>query len=246
MKKYTAALVCIVLQTIMLMTSDRDLFEKANQYFTQENWSEALHTYKAMRHKNSAVLQNMGSCYFNQERYVEALLSWKRAYRNCSFGEIAQLCAWEQAALKKLNSKSPSIECGFLRRIMLSVPLIAVQVFLILCLLVLLWMLYRCWRWQEITRRDRKRLWCITFMTLFLGAVWYGQESFFQKNKAMVVKEHVLVYAGPEQTFHVATNLSAGDVVQVLQKKQGMYNITNRCTTGWVMQNTIEFIYNYE
>jgi len=246
MKKYIFYLFFSVLQSLNLWSDDQQLFLQAHENFVKGNWAGALRNYRAINHKNSVVWQNIGSCYFNQQQYAQALLYWKRAYQGCSILQVGPLCTLEQKALKKLNLNVPSKFHYLCKRMLLMIPLTLLQIIFVIMLLTILWILVRCWRWQEIVVCDRRWLRWLLLSCFVCGSLWYGQHLFLQKNQAIVVKQDVLVYAGPERTFHVVKTLLPGNTVHVLQQKQGMYNITKHSVTGWVMQDTIEFIYDYE
>lgn len=246
MKKYIFSLLLVFLQTLSMLGDDQQLFTKAHENFVQGDWEGALRNYRAITDKNSVVWQNIGICYFNQQQYAHALLYWQRAYKDCTLVQIGQLCTLEQRALEKLDFKIPSRGHYFCKRILLIIPLIFLQTLFAIMLCCMLWTLARCWRWKEIVICDRRWLRWIFLGCFLCGGLWYANRSFFQKNQAIVVKRDVLVYAGPERTFHMVTTLRQGSSVNVIQKKHGMYNITNHSIAGWVMQDTVEFIYNYE
>lgn len=246
MKKYVFYILFMLLQAFNLFSDDATLFVHAQEKFVKGDFAGALNDYRSIKYKNSVVWQNIGSCYFNEQQYVQALLYWKRAYQRCQISQVAQLSSLEQRALQKLNLKIPSRFHFFVKRIVLMVPLIFLQMICMVLLCCILWTLSRCWRWQEFVGCDRRWLQWLIFGCFICGITWYAQRSFLQKDQAMVVKQDVLVYAGPERTFHVVETLRPGNVVRVIQKKHGMYNIVKHSLTGWVTQDTVEFIYSYE
>jgi len=246
MNKKILSLFMFVVCAVKVLCDDKQTFEYASDAFVQGDWSQALQLYKKIEHKNSAVWQNMGNCQFNLEQYSQALVSWKRAYAGIRYRQIATICESENRAYQKLDLPRRSSWDCWIQKIVLIIPFMLLKLIFFILLCSLFGILYRCWRWSDVSRRDRRGLLLITLGSVLCGLILYGRALILHKDQAIVVKPDVLVYAGPERTFHIVEKLQPGTLVHVIQHKQGMYQIRQQAVNGWIVQDTLECIYNYE
>src|SRR5437016_1843564 len=110
--------ICVV---PIIFASEEELFLRANKYYAEKDYNNALQTYDMISKKGSAVLYNMGNCYFHQQDYPYALVHWSRAevganndeYNRIQHNKKRALCAlgkqkeqpWWQYTIEFLQSK---------------------------------------------------------------------------------------------------------------------------------------------
>lgn len=237
----------VIFYATVVFCDDQQLFGQAKEAFVGGTWLQALQLYKKIEHKNSAVWQNIGNCYFNLERYDQALVAWNRACAGRpNYHQIATMCESENSAYQKLNLPIiPAWKC-WIKKIVLIIPDMELKLIFLILLCCLLWFLYCYWRGSVMSVVDHKLLVFILFCSVVCSAIWYARTVILHKDQAIVVKSDVLVYAGPERTFHVIEKLQQGSLVHIMHNKQGMYQIKQEALRGWVVQDTVEYIYNYE
>ena len=123
-----------------------------------------------------------------------------------------------------------------IRKIIVFIPKILIQILLLYFLIYVCFMLY-----QSLQKKLKKRkffgLWLGIF---FCGFIWHYQNQLLQKKIAFVVKEFAFVYAGPEQSFHTIFQLKSGTCVQLLKCQSQMCQISIDGQQGWVDLQDIE------
>jgi hypothetical protein len=222
------------------------ILEKAQSCFLQAKWSLAFKNYQLLEDKNGPVLQNMGICLFNIKKYPQALVKFKQAFAKSNLNQFRTLVNLEKRVYEKLDKPSPSWTFYGVKKLFSTVPLVLVQSIFLILLLLLLYFFIRHWRWSDFTKQEKLFLKRILSVLCLCGIFWYAKLLYFDKYQAIVIKSQVLVYAGPEKTFHVIEKLHIADEVEILAEKDGMYHIQYLKTSGWIDCDTVELINNYE
>jgi hypothetical protein len=236
----------ILFQFFIALGTDEQRLEQARDLFMQGDWSGALQLYRLVEHKNSAVFQNIGNCYFNEGQYGQALVFWKRASVDAGYQQLTTIFDEEQKAYQKLGIVAPLPWVIFFMKIILMIPLILIEIIFLFLLCNILLLLRRYWQWQKLEKREKNLFFLIFFGCMTCVTIWYARTIILKKDQAIVVKQNVLVYAGPERTFHVVEKIQEGQLVHIIQSQYGMYQISSGSLSGWVTQDTLESIYNYE
>lgn len=247
MKNYIALLILIIFNS--LYTDDQKILQQAHDCCMASQWQQALDLYKTVSYKNSDILQNIGTCYFNQKNYVYALLYWQRALIDADGIKITTLLKLQDKAYKALHQESYSFLYYYFVQTVLYLPLWTLQLILILCLLFFIYITFQYLLMYDvrISLMMRCLIFCMTFIFGISVGTWYARTIILAKNKALVVKSDVCVYAGPENTFHLVGMVQPATAVCVMSDKyQDMYHIQTEKITGWTPAQNIEFVYKYE
>jgi hypothetical protein len=246
MKNYIALLILIIFGS--LHTNDQAVLQQAHNCCLALQWQQALDLYKTVGNKNSDILQNIGICYFNQKNYINALLYWKRAYTDAQGSKITRLLDLQDKAYKALHKDVCSNVYYFITTVFYF-PLWVFQLIIVLCLLFFIYimfqyiLMYDAW----ISPLMRCLIFFVTIIFSICCGIWYARCMILAKNKALVVKSNVCVYAGPEKTFHVIGIVQPATMVSVINDKyQDMYHIQTKTITGWTPAQNLEFVYKYE
>ncbi len=238
---------CLLVCSILLIQADnQQIIVKAQKYFQEEKWNAALKNYALVEHKDSTVLMNMGICYFNTKKYIQALINFKKAFYFSALKDFPMLVKLEKKTYAKLDRPSPSWVYYGIKKIFIMIPLFFVQIIILIFLLLLLCFFIRHGRWSDFTKQEKlflKRIMSILFIS---GMFWYVKLLYFDKYQAIVIKSQTLIYAGPEKTFHIIEKLEPADEVEISREKDGMYHIQYLKTSGWIDCDTVELINNYE
>ncbi len=123
-----------------------------------------------------------------------------------------------------------------LRKILVFIPTILLQLVVVVLLLKICFLMYQA-MYKSI---QRKKICWLIFSTVFFIFVLYKQQEILKKRVALVVKESAFVYAGPEQSFHTIFQLKSGTYVQLLEKSSNMCRILMHGHQGWVVTDDIE------
>jgi hypothetical protein len=125
-----------------------------------------------------------------------------------------------------------------LRKILIFIPTFVLQIVLIFLLFKICLLIYHAF-YKPI--RKRKLFW-FCFLTVTFGFLIFKQQKILQTKVALVVKEFVFVYAGPEQSFHTIFQLKSGTYVQLLEKQENMCQIMTHGHRGWIETDSIEIL----
>lgn len=230
----------------ILSNSNEELFLKGNDYFFKGNFKKALDCYEQISEKSSTVWLNMGNCFFNEKKNVEAVICWKRAERNASIGQLGKLFELEDKAFEQL--RCPCYK-GFGRKfkqVLMGASVIQLQLILLMFLLLFLYFFYYCFTKSKFyfhtSLNKRIYMFVLILGTVCMILILNIKEKYSHKKEAIVLQEKVAVYIGPEITFSQKTILPLGCVVEVLEQKQNMLKIVSAQETGWILSDNVEIL----
>lgn len=227
------------------LVSNQMLFDQASDLARRGDFVQACMTYDHIQPKNSAVWHNMGNCFYKQKQYVKALIYWKRAQQGASFYELGQLFESEKKVLKNLGITVPAWWQYEWLRFITVIPMIALQVVLLIFLILLFMLMYRLSR--SSIKISKKYGVFLMIGIITVTVLWFFKNKILEKKRAFVVKESVLVYAGPEKFFHKISELPLAEEVEVVHNQQAMSQILMRKhdgsqLLGWVDSDCIEVV----
>jgi tetratricopeptide (TPR) repeat protein len=236
-----AILFCInLLAATCSAVTNQELLLQGNKYYMANTYDKALECYHKITHKSPAVWYNMGNVAFKKENLIAAILYWKRAQKDADW-HLYQQCGQQCAhAYTMLNQKTAHISENFwslCQRILLAIPMLAVQILFFLLFSILLVLNY-----YWFLRKKRIRcIACSLCLVAVIGIMHYGM----QLKKAtfgLIMNPDVVLYAGPDQHYHQKAVLPAGTSIRILQQKDDWAKIAWRTHSGWVMKTELEII----
>lgn len=227
------------------VVSNQMLFDQASECARRGDFVQACTMYDHIQPKNSVVWHNMGNCCYKQKNYVKALVYWKRAQRHATFRELGQLFESEKKALKDLGVAVPAWWQYEWLRCMTLIPTIALQLLLLVFLILLCILMYRVS--NNSIKYNKKRTLFLIIGIVIISFLWVFKNRTLEKKRAFVVKESVLVYAGPEKFFHKISELPRAVEVEVVQNRQAMSQILvhkhdGSQLLGWIDSDCIEVV----
>lgn len=218
-----------------ILSSDQELFLQGNSYFLDGKFEKARQSYEAMVSKDSAMLQNVGNCFFNEKNAVQALIYWKRAEKGVSFNQLRQLFELEHKALEQMQCQSESFLMLHIKQIVLGAPYLVLQIILLILCLLFIGFFYR--------GTIQKKHIFVLLLSMGLILLWMVvHKKWVLKKEAVVVEQKVAVYIGPETNFPQKTTLSLGNIVEIVEEQQKMVRVTSSQGTGWVVRDMIEIV----
>lgn len=135
-----------------------------------------------------------------------------------------------QTLMTILQCDHPSWILLQIRKVLVLIPTVLIQI-LLLCLLTYLF----CLLYQSMNNKLQKiKLFRLLVGISIINVFWYAQNQLLEKKIAFVVKESAFVYAGPEQSFHTILQLKSGTCVQLLKCQSSMCQISLNGQQGWV------------
>lgn len=235
-------------------TKDQELFIDGNSHFLSGRFGLARESYLKINEKSLVVWQNLGNCFFNEKNYAQALVCWKRAEYGASWKQLSDIFDSEKKALVALHLPLPTLLHDTLKKIVILIPKLFIQVLLFLMLIMLLFFFYSCWSWSSlyiVISYNYKVAWILMLGIIGCSLLWFGKERVFKQGIAIVVKEKVIAYAGPEKSFHPLFQLPLGATVQVVSnilkedqnlQDQNMHKIYYNRHYGWIEYSFVEIV----
>ena len=232
------------------------LFSKANGFSNKGLNKKALATYSKIEPKGHDIYFNMGSAAFGAKEYGQSILYWRKAEHFFNFSERLKILSNLTQAKKKLfpqdfpENLSHKLFFGpliYLKNLfyslLISFPLLPVQLFFLLCWLVLAIFM------QGKPRGEQKKILFpflvpITLMIILLG----GRFVLDGKNYGVVVAKSATLRSGPEKDYPTVGALKEGQEPQILTqiKKAGsqiddnlFYKVKLSRLTGWASSKEI-------
>ncbi len=232
---------------ITAQTDSQSLFSQGNNDFMQGQFALARQSYEKIEPKNSVIWQNIGNCFFNEKKYQWALVSWKRAQIGATWKQLGQLFSSERMALAALHILVDAEWKYEIKKIIMSIPTLAWQIILLILLCYVLVVSSGYWYISKFLSRKKQKTWLVLFCIVLCCMIWYAQSLIFKKGKAIIVKEKVIVFAGPEKTFHSKGQLPLGSQIDVLGSTQDMNKIAyltenGKKERGWIISDSLELI----
>lgn len=231
---------------IQALSDDAYYFKHAQILQQNNEIQKAIEEYKKIKHKNVVVLENIATCYAQEQQYAYALLFYKKACQVATNSHINRLLDRQEDIYKKISgidSDSASRTMNLMiQKTLLYIPNIIFHMCIAIIFIVML--LVEIGAIHFSSRRKMIRFIVILSFVLliFIGLLNYKNRYIIPTDHAIVVQNNVVVYAGPEKTFHNIACLSYGSEVKVMQKMHEMYKISMGPLTGWIEMNALELI----
>lgn len=245
MKKNILFVVLLMFQ-ICKATSVQELFLQGNQYFMNGDFVKARECYEQIPHKNADLWQNIGNCYYNESNDAKALVCWKRAQRDAGYNQLDQLFESEKLVLNKVNCPCDGVFIRGVKKVILALPKLLMQVLLMLFLLLFLVLFYECVLQKKKKYTSiacKKSYLCFLLFSIVVLMLLIAAKDKFVKEKQGVIMQHkVAVHVGPESSFHQKTVLPQGCIVEVIDEDRGMYKISCSQGFGWIASENIEIV----
>lgn len=215
----------------------QELFLQANKAYEQGDFAGALRSYQSIKKKGPILWYNIGNCYYHQHDLARAIASWQRALKNASASlahDVEHNCAVAYQKLAK-EYHPGRWDNSFLKY---HLPLLMIQFLFLFCwlfLCILIWRWRKSWHIYVIMI-----LLCIT--VLYTGIMlWYCYER-QTTIYGIVIDKTAPVYIGPHTQYHVIENATAGDPVQLIERRSSWYKVTKGGVVGWMPSSAIEII----
>ena len=230
-----------LLQSICFLPQQSDvLFETGNQFFEQERYTQACGTYQSIENKGFVVLYNIALSYLNRGNLSQATVYGKRAEKQASFCELAQIYELFDCIKRQIDS---NYELSwhdkfiiFLKKIMLSLlSLLFIQI----CLLVSLVLLIILWH----KRLYRTNVAIFSFLAFFcILSLYFYKINLLQQQVGVVIKESTSMLSGPDELFYKKLELHDSDELVIVDKQNRYYQVKTKRDLGWVYERDIELV----
>ena len=234
-KYFFVSLVCFATMTCLARDVE-ETFLQANRCYQNKKIEKALDLYNSIEHKGSATWHNMGNCAFKLNKYVDALVYWRRAQRNATTKELDDIRKNIDVVGQILGrSIEQSSFWNFVDGILNRFSLFAFQLFFLFAwfgLFVGFWFF----------KKKRFLLVILLPINLLFGTATVLKHR-AQSNPPAIIKESsASLFAGPDKNYHVVGNLNLADEVRVVEQRQDWCKVKADCLVGWVLADKLEVV----
>lgn len=221
--------------TVVNAQNNQEIFLQANKLYEQNDYPKAFLLYESIPQKGSAVWFNMGCCLAMQEKYIDALLFYKRALKN-AYGSNYSLIQKRINIIKHekfgLSDNSPMLS-NFLSLIMHQFSLFFWQ-----CLFLLLWFLMSL-AGPNLFQRNNYIILSLLILSILSTALFIGKKYSFMNRTTGLVIQDASIFVGPDDRLATNGALNKGQEVIITTQKDGWYKIALTDRKGWVPEANI-------
>ncbi len=240
--KKIIVLVLFFISWSFLVISSETLLKQGNTLFLQGRFQEAVEKYESITSKNTTVWHNLGNCFFNEKKYVQALVCWNRAKMHASYRQLVALYASEKMVQKRLQLSQNSYVKTFLQVLVLGSSIKMLQLLLCFLLLGIILLWYRAMRLKKSLYDYKKVLFMLFGVAILLGYALLAKQQMIQQKNGIINVQLATVFVGPETTFAQKGTLPYGCLVHIVAIAESMCKITSSYGSGWVVCSHIEVV----
>src|SRR5579862_2867278 len=200
--------------------NDEEYFLRGNQKYAQKNYDDACNAYEMVSKKGSAVLYNIGNCYFHKGDYAQALVYWSRAEIGATAQEYSAIVRNKEYVAHLLGKESTiSMQqkiFSFLQSLLPYIPLFLLQLLFLLCWYVCIFVVSR----QQVRLR-KMIVSCVSVVMIMFGAllqIHYMQQG---AQEGVVIKKEAQLLVGPDKGFQSLCPLVYAHNVAVKETREG-------------------------
>lgn len=255
MKKQIAILYVILFSALGLFANNENLageyFQKANKFYAQGNYQQALKNYEAIDSLgiiSPQVYYNMANAYYKLQNYPMAIYYYKKALKYNPGDKAArqnlQLARSKTIDKFEILPQSPVTKLwnGFI--LLTSAKNWTYISIAFLFIAFVLFVLYRLGNSVSIKRISFILGLCMFFLSGLSAFVGYQNEKYFTTNKqAVVIAPTIDVYSEPANKGAKLFTIHEGVEVDVLEEINGYVKIKlPNDKTGWIDKNYLMIV----
>lgn len=241
----TAKPLCISLLLYMSMTfagNAEETYLKAHAAYQARDWPKALSLYESINPKGPAVWYNIGNCYFNQEKFPEAIVSWRRAQKNLSWTDYKKIEQYIQDSYNAMgvNYETDGITAlkNFFAWSSSKISLLILQLLFLACWFFLLWLLP-----QLIAQKKYVQVIALCMITAATATLCYVRYHKQNYPYGIVIKKTISVYAGPGRDYAPLATAQTLDIMRLqLQRDNWLKVYARQFGYGWVHADDLALI----
>lgn len=232
MKQYISFIGCLLAAAIVHATPK---FEQAINLYNHKQFDQAYVAFMDIQSKCSAVWYNVGNCAYKKNEYDHALACWRCAHALApdSFKDAIEYNI--DVVEEKLNKNK---EESFLTKIFMiyrSIPLILFQLIFLLSWFLLLLFIKKYNHGTKYT----SLFGLLLFVTMISGIALGFKYHNINQRRGIVMKQHVSLFAGPNEQYHVLGTLDGISEVIVYEQRPPWCKVSTEHGSGWVAQDSI-------
>lgn len=233
-KRYAFMMGIALCGAVMYGASNQEIFLRGNKAYKEGAYQEALECYEQIPQKGNAVWHNMGNCYYQLQRPVDACVHWQRAQRYAGYDDYCtlntQMALLDAEDIVDTTVKNQEGWLFWLRARTASYSLLAIQLIAILFWFSLFIAMRVRAHWSAIL--------LLLISSIFL--VWVSIDMQTQRCRVYAVTiEEAPVYVGPNLAYHQQGVVKHARSVILTDEREGWYKIAYKGLAGWVQADKL-------
>jgi hypothetical protein len=211
-------------------------FEIAANLYKQGQFEQAYAILHAVDPKSSTVWYNMGNCAYKNNELYRARTCWLCAEVR-AVGDVRQYTEYNLHVVeKKLNIDRKETFFKKIQNFYRSIDLMIIQIIFLIFWFSLLFFIKK---YKHGTKYRSLFLGLLLFLVI-LGSAGLGLKYHsINQRRGIIMKQHVSLFAGPDEQFHILGSLEGGSEVIVHEQRPSWFKISTDQISGWVMQDSI-------
>jgi len=219
--------------------NDEELFLRGNQLYEKNQYEQALSMYDNISRKGPAALYNIGNCYYHLKKYDKALSYWLQSERDATIAESVCISHNKNIVLKELGKDMSSWKQIIEQ--LCSLIISYCSLFSLQLLFLFSW--YICLACAYRYSKRRKGLFSMSIVMVLISGLtlaWYYNA--INSQQGVVAEKNVLMFSGPNRSFHSIGTLCYADIVVVIEKRGEWYKVRSSDIIGWVEAHAVNSI----
>lgn len=220
-----ALFILMLMSSAFMLGSNQEYFLKGQELYEQREYGKALESYDVITNKGPATWYNMGNCAYHMKRYDDACVYWLRARKGATKEQVHNIKTNIDLVSKAIGT---SIDVAALETPLYYIPLVGLQV-----LFFALWILFF---WVTTRRHPRKKetLLLLVLAIILVSYLLVVKYRINHRVYAMVQKDQVAFFAGPNTQYHTLGSLRRYDMVMIDKHADSWCKISCGDQTGWI------------
>lgn len=224
-------------------------FSKAEKFYSQEKYEEALKIYQSILGENeisSTIFYNIGNCYFKMGDYVNALFYYEKSYKyNPSQEDVLMNMEITRSRLTDKSEEMSSGVSGWFYQVVNSRAAdywTYLSIGLSILGTIFLFLMYFS------NQNSLKRMSLATalasfvFMIVFSIFAYYQTAYFNNENHALVSESNAEVRSEPSEKSKAVFIVPGGMKVKILSEKEDWTEISLNNNVGWIKTEWVKKI----
>lgn len=238
MKKMLILLVCFF---AIYAELDYQNFIKANNYYNEGKYQEAINLYETIKNKDSSVLFNLGNSYYKLTNYMEAIGYWKKFQKKTASVYDFSLADHNiSLALKKMNI---SIElnlydkfCNYLIKYSLYFNVLYLQI-----IFLIFWYLIIFYNMGLLNFKKNIVIFLFILEAIIFIFIYINYSFHFTKT-ALIKNENTILYAGPSEEYHELKTINKAQEVKIISQVADWFKIYYDHNSSWLKRDDLTLL----
>ena len=250
--KYLFVFYCgLLLPALLPANTNDDLFFKANKYYQERDYDNALKTYQqllANENSSAEILYNIGNCYFKAGSLGKSILYYERASK-LNPGDEDISYNLKLASLKTVDKIEPVPAIIYKRWIKSITETLTISQWSIV-FIILVWLMFATWGFYLFAntvggKKTSFTLACVASGLCIISFLFLNETDRIQnvQQYGIVLSASSYVKSSPDERGNDQFILHEGTKVEVLDELGGWKKIRiANGSVGWLKANNIETI----